>query len=224
MVKFLKENIFSRLEMPREIISDGGSHFCNKPVAALIRKYGIIHKLSIPYHPQTNGQVELANREIKRILEKTVRSNRKDWSLRLVYALWAYRTAYKTILGTSPYRIIFGKPCHLPMEVEHKAYWVIRRINENMNEVGLNRKLQINKFEEIRNKSFENVKVSKLHMKELHDKHINRKILQIGQRVLLYDSKFHTLLGKLKSRWIGPFKICSISSHGVCEIENLESW
>ena len=73
----------------------------------------------------------------------------------------------------SPYQIVFGKPCHLLVEVEHKVYWAIRRINENINEVGLNRKFQINEFEEIRNKAFENAKVSKLNMKKLHDKHIN---------------------------------------------------
>ena len=80
----------------------------------------------------------------------------------------------------SSYRIVFGKPFHLLVEVEHKVYWVIRRINENMNKVGLNRKVQINEFYKIRNEAFKNAKVSKLHMKKLHDKHINWKILQIG--------------------------------------------
>jgi len=81
VVKFLKENIFSRFGMPWAMISDGGKHFCNKPVGILMRKYGVIHKVSTPYHPQTSGQAELANREIKNILEKTVNPNRKDWSL-----------------------------------------------------------------------------------------------------------------------------------------------
>ncbi|XP_052185200.1 uncharacterized protein LOC127796835, partial [Diospyros lotus] len=98
VMKFLKKNIFSRFGMPRAIISDGGSYLCNKPVAELMRKYGVVHKVATSYHPQTNGQAELANREIKRILEKTVNSNLKDWSLRLIDALWAYKTAYKTIL------------------------------------------------------------------------------------------------------------------------------
>jgi hypothetical protein len=87
VVKFLKENIFSHFGMPRAMISDGGKHFCNKPVQILMRKYGVIHKVSTPYHPQTSGQVELENREIKNILEKTVNSNCKDWSIRLVDTL-----------------------------------------------------------------------------------------------------------------------------------------
>lgn len=80
VMSFLKEHIFTRFGIPRAIISDGGSHFVNKPFAALMKKYNITHKVSTPYHPQTNGQVEVSNREIKHILEKTVSQNRKDWS------------------------------------------------------------------------------------------------------------------------------------------------
>ena len=129
MLKFLKDNIFSRFGVPKAIISDGGSHFCNKPFENLLSKYGVKHKVATPYHPQTSGQVELANREIKTILMKVVNSNRKDWSLKLLDSLWAYRTAYKTILGMSPYHLVYGKALHLPVEIEYKAWWAIRNLN-----------------------------------------------------------------------------------------------
>ena len=77
VLKFIKEHIFSHFGIPRAIISDGGLHFCNRSFENLLKKYGVTHKVSTAYHPQTNGQVELANREIKRILAKTVAPNRK---------------------------------------------------------------------------------------------------------------------------------------------------
>ena len=220
VLKFLKENIFSRFGVPKAIISDGGSHFCNKPFESLLTKYGVKHKVATPYHPQTSGQVELANREIKTILMKMVNYNRKDWSLKLLNSLWAYRTTYKTIMGMSPYSLVYGKACHLPMEIEYKAWWPVKKLNLNMGRAGLKRLLDINELEELRNDAYLNSKIAKDKLKRWHDQLIARKHFQKRDQVFLYDSKLHLFLGKLKSRWTGPFTIQEVYINSSVDLLN----
>ena len=129
IVGFIQRNILSRFGAPITIISDEGSHFANKLFGKLMGRYKVKHVMSLAYHPQLNGQAKISNREIKNILEKTVNASRKDWSSKLEDALWAYRTTYKSPIGMSPYKIVYGKQCHLPLELEYNAMWAIKMLN-----------------------------------------------------------------------------------------------
>ncbi|GJZ61851.1 reverse transcriptase domain-containing protein [Tanacetum coccineum] len=153
--KFLK-SLFARFGAPRAIISDRGTHFCNDQFAKVMLKYGVTHRLSTAYHPQTSGQVEVSNRGLKRILERTVGENRASWSDKLDDALWAFRTAYKTPIGCTPYKLVYGKACHLPIELEHKAYWALKHANFDLKTAGDQRKVQLNELSELRDQAYEN--------------------------------------------------------------------
>jgi len=126
VVQLFKKAIFPCIRVPWVHISDNGVHFIEKKLEALLKKYMVHHRYGLSYHPQMSSQVEISNREIKIILEKKVARLRKDWTDKLDDALWAYHTAFKTPIGTTPFRLIYGKPCHLPIELVHKGCWAIK--------------------------------------------------------------------------------------------------
>jgi transposase InsO family protein len=196
------------------LISDGGTHFTGKNFKKCLSKMGIEHRGSTAYHPQTNGQAETSNRQLKSILNKPIQKGGKDWSKKLYGALWAYRTAFKTPIGITPYQFVYGKACHLPVELEHKAYWAIKEMNLALDAVVVKRRIQISELEEMRLIAYENAIIYKERIKRWNDKRFKNKEFKEGDKVLLYNSRFKTFgKGKLQSKWDGPSVVHSVLSN-----------
>ncbi|KAK1417158.1 hypothetical protein QVD17_26281 [Tagetes erecta] len=222
VVRFLRR-LFARFGVPKAIISDRGTHFCNAQMDRALQRYGVTHRLATAYHPQTSGQVEVSNRGIKRILEKTVGANRKDWSDKLDDALWAFRTAYRTPTGSTPFRLIYGKACHLPVELEHRASWALQTVNLDTSSARDHRFHQIHELEELRDHAYAHSYDYKMKTKARHDRHLKgTKTFKCGDQVLLFNSRMRLFPGKLKSRWSGPFTVREVFPYGTVEIEDDE--
>nr|GFA74584.1 reverse transcriptase domain-containing protein [Tanacetum cinerariifolium] len=189
VVKFLK-SLFARFGTPRAIISDRGTYFCNDKFAKVMSKYGVTHRLATAYHPQINGQVKVSNHGLKRILKRTVGENHASWSDKLDDALWAFRTAFKTPIGCTPYKLTAG---------DHQ-------------------KLQLNELNELHDQAYENSLIYKERTKKLHDFKIKNRIFNVGDQVLLFNSQLKIFSRKLKTRWSGPFTITKVFPCGTVEL------
>nr|GEZ26443.1 reverse transcriptase domain-containing protein [Tanacetum cinerariifolium] len=181
-------------------------------------KYRVTHRLSTVYYPQTSGQVEVSNRGLKRILERTIGKNRASWSNKLDDALWAFRTAYKTPIGCTPYKLVCGKACHLPIELEHKAYWALKQANFDLAVAGDHQKVQLNELNELHDHAYENSLIYKEKKKRIHDSKIKNRVFNVGDRVLLFNSRLKIFSSKLKTRWSGPFTITKAFPYGTVEL------
>ncbi|GJX44455.1 reverse transcriptase domain-containing protein [Tanacetum coccineum] len=222
VVAFLKK-LFCRFGMPKALISDRGTHFCNKIMEKTMKRYGVNHRFSTSYHPQTSGQVENTNRALKRILEKTVKDNPAIWSRKLDDALWAFRTAYKTPTGTTPYKLIYGKNCHLPFEIEHRAYWALKNCNPDLIAAGEKRMFQLHELDELRHQAYEN---SRLYMERTkttnNSKGPPHTASSMYPQTLRYD--VYAYKGSLKGLsfgWIGYGEVVwSVICRGCCVVES----
>ncbi|GJW19762.1 reverse transcriptase domain-containing protein [Tanacetum coccineum] len=182
------KSLFARFGTPRAIISDRGTHFCNDQFSKVMLKYIVTHRLSTAYHPQTSGQVEVSNCRLKGILERTVGENHASWSDKLDDALWAFRTAFKIPIGCTPYKLVYGKA------------------------------FQLNELKELRDQAYENSLIYKEKTKRIHDSKIKNHVFNIGDRVLLFNSRLKLFSGKLKSHWSGPFTITQVFPYGTVEL------
>ncbi|GJW67350.1 reverse transcriptase domain-containing protein [Tanacetum coccineum] len=180
--------------------NDRGTHFCNDQFAKVMLKYGVTHRLSTAYHPQMSGQVEVSNRGLKRILERTIGENKASWSDKLDDALCAFHTAFKTPIGCTPYKLVYGKACHLLIELQHKSYWALKHCNFDLKTAGDHRKVQMNELNELRDQAYENSLIYKEKTKKIHDSKIKNRVFNVGDRVLLFNSRLKILSRKLKTR------------------------
>ncbi|GJU52988.1 reverse transcriptase domain-containing protein [Tanacetum coccineum] len=150
-----------------------------------------------------------------------ISENHASWSDKLDDALWAFRTAYKTPIGCTPYKLMYGKACHLPIELEHKAYWALKHANFNLETAGDHRKVQLNELNELRDHAYENSLIYKEKTKRIHDSKIKNRVFNVGDQVLLFNSRLKMFSGKLKSRCSGPFTISQIFPYGTVELPKL---
>nr|GEX95530.1 reverse transcriptase domain-containing protein [Tanacetum cinerariifolium] len=206
-----------KLMKPRRDCS-GGFYYSKNLISKVMLKDGVTHRLTIAYHPQTSGQVDVSNHGLKRILERTIGENRASWSDKLDDALWAFRTTYKTPIGCTLYKLVYEKACHLPIELEHKAYWALKQANFDLAVAGDHQKVQLNGLKELRDHAYENSLIYKEKTKRIHHSKIKNRVFNVGDRVILFNSRLKIFLGKLKTYCSGPFTITKVFPYGTVEL------
>ena len=199
-------------------MSDRGTHFINEVVEYLLDEFMVIHRKSAPYHPQANGQAKSTNKILCTVLTKIVKNSRMDWELKLHLALWAYRVAFKTALGTTPYNMVFGLDAILPLEFLILTLRVAKELEWNGHEFS-KRLDKLEKLDETRLRAVAGMYAQKRRQKKFHDAHVKNKEFKVGDLVLC-TLKQHT--SKLKKCGNGPYVIHDISTSGAIRLATLD--
>ena len=222
VAKFLYEMIITRYGCPMELVSDQGTHFLNSTIEELVKKHMIIHKKSTVYYPQANGQAESTNKVLQNILKKTVEANRTDWDLKLSSALWAYRTAYKTVTGQTPFRLAYGLEAVVPMEflVPSLRIAVAERMSERESEIVRLRELL--RLEETRLEGLWKSDIVQMRRKIWCDRNRKYRIFEKGDAVLVFNSRMGPHPGKMKMRWVGPYRITNLLGTGTFTLATMD--
>eukprot|EP00253_Pinus_taeda_P028491 PITA_28491 len=184
----------------RELVTDQGIQFTSNIIEDLLSEHKIKHRTSTPYHPQSNGQVEVTNRVLEGILTKVVNKNRKDWEDRLVEATWTYNTTLKTATGFTPYELVYGKKTLFSIEFEYNTLRMETQLDLDLNSAQKERLLQLNGLDDFRMKALLHTKVTQLQRKIQQDKNIKDNQFQEGDWDLLYDSRYKDFKGNLRTR------------------------
>ncbi|GJX04237.1 reverse transcriptase domain-containing protein [Tanacetum coccineum] len=181
---------------------------------------GLFAKFGVPKTLISDRGTHFYNSQLeKALLKYGLSNNPKDWSEKLNNALWAFKTAYKTPTGCTPFRMVYGKACHLPVEIEHKAYWALKQCNMDLTVAAKNRFMELNELIKLRDGAYENTRIYKERTKRWHDSRLRGdKDFKNGDKVLLFNSRLKLHPGKLKSKWTGPFTVKTMYSYEAAKI------
>ncbi|RVW76492.1 Gypsy retrotransposon integrase-like protein 1 [Vitis vinifera] len=221
VASFIRSHIICRYGVPHELISDRGAHF-RAEVDTLLQEYGIRHHRSSAYRPQTNGAVEAANKNIKRILRKMVETSR-DWSEKLPFALWAYRTSFRTSTGATPYSLVYGMEAVLPVETEMGSLRVALEQQISETEWAQARFDQLNLLDERRLRAADHVQAYQRKMARAFKKRVKPRPLQKGDLVLrILRGLIGDPRGKFRPSWSGPYVIRELTPEGAAWLTDLD--
>ena len=221
VASFIRSHIICRHGVPHELISDRGSHF-RAEVDTLLQRYGVQHHRSSAYRPQTNGAVEAANKNIKRIWRKMVETSR-DWSEKLPFALWAYRTSFRTSTGATPYSLVYGMEAVLPIEIEMGSLRVTLEQQISETEWAQSRFDQLSLLDERRLRAADHVQAYQRKMACAFKKRVKPRPLQRGDLVLrILRGLEGDPRGKFGPTWSGPYIIKELTPEGAAWLTDLD--